>query len=59
MKNEQMVIVDGIEVDTEKADRLMSKLIIKEKTNIKTKQLNDGQMVAAIKKMIEEEAECY
>jgi hypothetical protein len=59
MKNEQMIIVDGIEVDTEKADRLMSKLIIKEKTNIKTKQLNDGQMVAAIKKKIEEEAECY
>ena len=59
MKNEQMIIVDGIEVDTEKADRLMSKLIIKEKTNIKTKQLNDPQMVAAIKKMIEEEAECY
>lgn len=59
MSNDQKIIVGGIEVDTEKANRLMSKLIIKEKTNIKTKQLNDGQMVAAIKKMIEEEVECY
>ena len=53
------VVVDGIEIDTAKVDLLLKKLIIKEKTNIKTKQLNDGQMVAAIKKMIEEEVECY
>jgi hypothetical protein len=59
MSNENKVIIDGIEIDTEKVNRLLNRLIIKEKTNIKTKQLNDGQMVAAIKKMIEEEVECY
>ena len=50
---------NGVEIDTEKAHRLLQKVIIREKTNIKSKELNDMQMVAKIKKMIQEEVECY
>lgn len=52
-------MINGIEIDTEKAQRLLQKLVISEKTNIKSKELNDMQMVAKIKKMIQEEVECY
>ncbi|HHX18424.1 MAG TPA: hypothetical protein GX727_06150 [Clostridium sp.] len=54
-----MVVVNGIEIDEKKARRLLQKLIIMEKTNIKTKQYNDAEMVKKIKKEIEEEVECY
>ena len=59
MGNDQSTTINGIEIDTEKAQRMLSKLIIREKTNIKTKQYNDGEMVKMIKKMIEEEVQCY
>ena len=52
-------IVESIYVDDEKVQRLLKRLIIREKTNIKTKQYNDAQMVNQIKKMIEEEVKCY
>ena len=52
-------MINGVEIDTEKAHRLLQKVIIREKTNIKSKELNDMQMVAKIKKMIQEEVECY
>lgn len=52
-------IINGVEVDTEKAERLLKKLIIKERINLKSKELNNSQMVKAIKKMIEEEVQCY
>lgn len=55
----EMVNVNGVEVDTRKAQRMLQQIIIKEKTNIKTKQFNDLEMVKKIKKMIEEEAQCY
>ena len=50
---------NGVEIDAEKADALLTRIIIKEKTNIKTKQYNDVEMVKMIKKLIEEVAECY
>lgn len=53
------VTINGVEIDAEKADALLKRIIIKEKTNIKTKQYNDGEMVRMIKKLIEEVAECY
>jgi len=53
------VTINGVEIDAEKADVLLKRIIIKEKTNIKTKQYNDGEMVRMIKKLIEEVAECY
>lgn len=52
-------IIDGIEIDTEKVDRMLKKLILREKTNLKTREKNDAQMVQMIKKLIEEEVECY
>ena len=46
-------------IDPEKAKRLLIKLIILERNNLKTKTYNDQQMVKLIKKAIEEEVECY
>jgi len=59
MSNENIKIINGVEVDTQRAQKILTKLIIREKTNIKTKQYNDSQMVNQIKKLIEEEVECY
>ncbi len=55
----ETVEFNGIEIDTNKVNKLLKRLIIKEKTNIKTKQYNDAEMVKIIKKMIKEEVECY
>lgn len=51
--------VESIQIDNKKVERLLKKLIIMEKQNIRTKQLNDAEMVRKIKKAIEEEAECF
>jgi len=56
---ESKKVINGIEIDEKRAKRMLSKLILREKTNIKTKEFNDGQMVRMIKKMIEEEVKCY
>lgn len=58
MTDEKMIL-SGIEIDKVKAHKMLQKLILREKTNIKTKEKNDGEMVRMIKKMIEEEVECY
>lgn len=52
-------VFNGVEIDPEKAQRLLQKVVIREKINIKSKELNDMQMIAKIKKMIQEEVECY
>lgn len=49
----------NIQIDKTKAKRLLMKLILMEKHNIRTKQFNDAEMVMKIKKAIEEEIECY
>lgn len=59
MENSETISINGIEIDKEKAQKMLNKLILREKTNIKTKQYNDGEMVRIIKKMIEEEVQCY
>ena len=59
MSNENKIMVNGIEIEAEKAEKMLKKLIMREATNIKTKEKNDGQMVSMIKKMIEEEVQCY
>ena len=51
--------VNGIEIDTDKVQRMLAKLIMREKTNLQTREKSDTQMVQMIKKMIEEEVECY
>lgn len=57
--NGDKIVVSGVEIDTRKAQLMLQKIIIKEKTNIKTKQFNDLEMVKKIKRMIEEEVQCY
>ena len=51
--------INGIEIDTDKVQRMLAKLIMREKTNLQTREKSDAQMVQMIKKMIEEEVECY
>ncbi len=52
-------MVGGVEIDIEKVDRMLKKVILREKTNLKTREKTDAQMVQMIKKLIEEEVECY
>lgn len=57
--NENIIKFDEVEIDKRKVELLLRKIIIKEKNNIKTKQFNDSDMIKIIKKMIEEEVQCY
>ena len=59
MQTNEKEIVNGIEVDVEKAQKLIKKVIVKEKRNLSTKEFGTAEMVKKIKKMIEEEVECY
>jgi hypothetical protein len=52
-------VVDGVEIDTDKVDRMLQKIILREKKNLKTREKTEAQMVQMIKKLIEEEVECY
>lgn len=47
-----------IQVDNKIVERLKRSIIIKENINLKTRTMNDSQMVAWIKKKIEEEVQC-
>ena len=49
----------NIQIDKTKVKRILMKLILMEKQNLRTKQFNDAEMVKKIKKAIEEEVECY
>lgn len=57
--HERKIVVDDVEIDTEKVDRILKKIILREKTNLKTREKSDAQMVQLIKRLIEEEVECY
>ena len=59
MATNEKEIVNGIEVDVDKAQRLIKKVIVKEKRKLSTKEFGSAEMVKKIKKMIEEEVECY
>jgi len=59
MDHDNNIKINGVDINIQKADNMLKKLIIKEKINIKTKQYNDSEMVRMIKKMIEEEVQCY
>ena len=47
-----------IQVNSKVVERLKRSIIIKENMNLKTRTMNDSQMVAWIKKKIEEEVHC-
>ena len=55
----EKIEVNGVEIDSQKAQRMLQRIIVREKINIKTKQFNDTEMARKIKKMIEEEVQCY
>ena len=55
----EKIEVNGVEIDSQKAQRMLQRIIVREKTNIKTKQYNDTEFALKIKKMIEEEVQCY
>ena len=59
MDNNNTENINGIEIDIDKAQRLIKKVIIKEKRNLSTKEFGAQEMVKRIKTMIEEEVECY
>lgn len=48
-----------IQVDSNAIKRLKRSIIIKENMNLKARTMNDSQMIAWIKKKIEEEVQCY
>ena len=59
MENRQTENINGIDVDVEKAQKLIKRVIVKEKRNLSTKEFSNPEMVRKIKKMIEEDIECY
>lgn len=50
---------NDLEIDEKTSQIIMKRIIILEKTNLKTKKYNDVEMVKKIKSIIEEEVECY
>ena len=50
--------VEFIKIDDAVIERLKRKIIVQEGINLKKHEKNDQQMVAWIKKKIEEEAQC-
>jgi len=54
------ITVNGVTIDTKKAERILAWLIRKEAENVRTKAHTDVQMQADIAKRIEEEEQrCY
>lgn len=51
--------VSEIQVNERAIERLKRKIIFQENQNLKTKEKSESQMVAWIKKQIEEEVKCY
>ena len=51
--------INEIQVNERAIERLKMRIIMQENKNLKTKEISDSQMVAWIKKQIEEEVKCY
>lgn len=50
---------DTITIDDKKVKNILRKIIIEERRNVSSKEISDSEMVKKIKKIIEEEVECY
>jgi hypothetical protein len=59
MSNSKKITVNGIDIESSKANELLHWLILSEKTNIKTQEKSDQKMVTLIMKKIEEVVQCY
>ena len=55
MENKKTENINGIDVDVEKAQKLIKRVIVKEKRNLSTKEFSNPEMIRRIKKMIEED----
>jgi hypothetical protein len=51
--------MEDIKINEKAVERLKRKIILQESQNLKTREKTDQQMVAWIKKQIEEEVQCY
>ena len=51
--------MEEIKINEKAVERLKRKIILQESQNLKTREKTDQQMVAWIKKQIEEEVHCY
>ncbi len=51
--------MEDIKISEKAVERLKRKIILQESQNLKTREKTDQQMVAWIKKQIEEEVQCY
>ena len=51
--------MEQIKVNEKAVERLKRRIILQENQNLKTRTMTDQQMIAWIKKQIEEEAQCY
>lgn len=52
-------MVNGVTVDTAKANRVLAKIVRKEAENVRTGELSAIKMVEFIQRSIEEEVKCY
>ena len=57
--SEKTVQIDGIDVDVDKANKILKKVLITEKSNLSTKKLSSQEMIKDIKKKISEEVKCF
>lgn len=51
--------MEEIKINEKAVERLKRKIILQESQNLKTREKTDQQMVAWIRKQIEEEVQCY
>ena len=57
--SEKTVQIDGIDVDVDKANKILKKVLITEKTNLSTKKLTSQELIKDIKKKIADEVKCF
>ena len=59
LKEVALMSDSNVDIDKKIVERLKRKIIIRENTNLKTRDKSDQEMVKWIKAQIEEEVQCY
>lgn len=57
MSEKNVINYKGVEINTYKALKLRNKILALEKSNLKTKEKSNTEMIDALKTLIEEEVE--
>lgn len=55
----EQITLNDVVIDIRKVELMLKKIIMREKVNLKTREMTDAQMVQVIKNLIEEEVKCY